>query len=68
MSPEVKIEKRKVNSLPSLFGELGGLNEIFASAIVIILSGYQANAFLHNSIRSLFMVNLSEKGGKDDAR
>ena len=68
MSPEIKIEKRKVNSLPSLFGELGGLNEIFASAIVIILSGYQANAFLHNSIRSLFMVNLSEKGGQDDSR
>ena len=26
---EVKIEKRKVTSLPSLFGELGGLNDFF---------------------------------------
>ena len=62
MSPEVKIENRIVNSLPSLFGELGGLNEIFASTIMIIISGFQANSFLHDTIKSLFMINLSDKG------
>ena len=65
MSPLIKIEKRKVNSLPSLFGELGGLNEIFASAIVIIISGFQSNSFLYDSIKSLFMIHLNEKGGND---
>ena len=60
MSPLIKIEKRKVNSLPSLFGELGGLNEIFASAIVIIISGFQANSFVYDSIKSLFMINMNE--------
>ena len=66
MSEMIKIEKRKVNSLPSLFGELGGLNEIFASTIMILISGFQANSFLQNSIKSLFLMNLSEKGEKDD--
>ena len=27
---KVEIEKRKVTSLPSLFGEIGGLNDFFA--------------------------------------
>ena len=68
MSPLIKIEKRKVNSLPSLFGELGGLNEIFVKTIIIIISGFQANSFLHNSIKNLFMINLNEKSGKDNER
>ena len=45
MSPEVKIEKRKVTSLPSLFGELGGLFDFFASLVVLVISSYQANSF-----------------------
>ena len=68
MSHKIKKEKRKVNSLPSLFGELGGLNEIFVSTIVLIISGFQANSFLHHSIKSLFMVNYNEKGEQEDTR
>ena len=39
VGPRVEIEKRKVTSLPSLFGEIGGLNDFFASFIVFIISG-----------------------------
>ena len=40
VGPQVNIEKRKVTSLPSLFGEIGGLNDFFASFVVFIISGF----------------------------
>ena len=39
VGPQINIEKRKVTSLPSLFGEIGGLNDFFASFVVFIISG-----------------------------
>ena len=30
LGSQIEIEKRKVTSLPSLFGEIGGLNDFFA--------------------------------------
>ena len=60
VGPQIKIEKRKVTSLASLFGELGGLNDFFASFIVIIISSFQANAFLVDSIKRLFLMNKNE--------
>ena len=61
MSPEIKIEKRKVTSLPSLFGEIGGLNDFFALIIMLLLSNFQANSFLLKSIKDLFLTSKSEK-------
>ena len=40
VGPQIEIEKRKVTSLPSLFGEIGGLNDFFISFIVFIISSY----------------------------
>ena len=40
VGPQIEIEKRKVTSLPSLFGEIGGLNDFFASFVIFIISGY----------------------------
>ena len=39
MSQTVKIEQRKVVSIPSLFGELGGLYEFLATIIVTLIGG-----------------------------
>ena len=57
---QIEIEKRKVTSLPSLFGEIGGLNDFFASFVVFIISGYQANSFILDSIKRLFLINQDE--------
>ena len=40
VGPQVNIEKRKVTSLPTLGGEIGGLNDFFASFVVFIISGF----------------------------
>ena len=50
MGSKVEIEKRKVTSLPSLFGELGGLNDFFTKFIVLIIGGYQANSYVLDTI------------------
>ena len=61
ISTEVKIEKRIVTSLPSLFGEIGGLNDFFAAAILLFISVFQANLFLVDSIKRLFLVGKTSK-------
>ena len=38
LSNEVKIESRVVNSLLGLFGEIGGLREVFFSIILIVVA------------------------------
>ena len=55
VGPRVEIENRKVTSLPSLFGEIGGLNDFFASFVVFIISGFQANSFILDSVKRLFL-------------
>ena len=40
ISPEIKIEKRKVTSLPSLFGEIGGLFDFFVIFILLVISNF----------------------------
>lgn len=52
MSEEVKVEKRVVTSLISLFGDIGGLREVFSSLIVLIVGSYQSKAFLFDQIES----------------
>ena len=37
ISQQIKIEKRKVTSLPGLFGDLGGLYEFLATIIVVAI-------------------------------
>ena len=57
LSNKVKIEKRQVVSLPSLLGEIGGLNEIFASSILLLISNYQTNIFRVDSVKRNFLVS-----------
>ena len=64
IGPQIEIEKRKVTSLPSLFGEIGGLNDFFASFIVFIISGFQANSFILDSIKRLFLIKQDDKGNR----
>lgn len=46
-------------SLPTFFGEIGGVNSFFVSLIAVLISGYQAQAFLFDQMKNLFRVNLS---------
>ena len=45
LSQEIRIEKRQVTSLPSLFGEVGGLRDFMATLAVLIIGGVQSKAF-----------------------
>ena len=40
VGPQIEIEKRKVTSLPSLFGEIGGLYDFFILIVMFIISGF----------------------------
>ena len=40
MGPQIKIEKRIVTSLPSLFGEIGGLYDFLILIVLFIISGF----------------------------
>ena len=35
-------------SLPTFFGEIGGVNAFFVSIITVLVGGYQAQAYLLN--------------------
>ena len=61
IGPQIEVERRRVTSLASLFGELGGLNDFFGSFIVLIISSYQANSFLVDSIKRLFLMNENNR-------
>ena len=63
MGSKVKIEKRKIISLPNLFGEIGGLKDFFATLIILLIGGYQANNFLLESIGRFFLINLKLSKG-----
>jgi hypothetical protein len=45
MNQQLRIEKRVVNSLPEVFGEIGGLSELLRSAALLLIGGFQAKAF-----------------------
>ena len=64
IGPRIEIEKRKVTSLPSLFGEIGGLNDFFAAFILIIISSFQAKSFTIDSVKRLFLMNKTENEQK----
>ena len=59
---QIEIEKRKVISLPSLFGEIGGLNDFFASFVMFLIGGFQANSFILDSIKRLFLIDKDKIG------
>ena len=40
LSNEIKIEKRVVNSLPELFGSIGGLRDFLKSIVFVIIAGF----------------------------
>ena len=40
MSHEIKIEKRQVMSLPTFFGEIGGVYAFFVSIVTVLIGGY----------------------------
>ena len=60
MNQQLRIEKRVVNSLPEVFGEIGGLTELLKSAIVLVIGGFQAKAFFSDQMKSLYRINLPE--------
>ena len=54
LSNEIKIEARVVNSLLGLFGEIGGLREVFFSIIFILVGSLQSKKFLIDQAETLF--------------
>ena len=64
MGHRIEIEKRLVISLPNLFGEIGGLNDFFATLVIILINGYQAKNFLLDSIGRFFLIKLSTNKGQ----
>jgi len=60
MGQQIKIEKRVVNSLPSVFGEIGGFGELLRQFIALIIGGFQAKAFFADQMRSLYRVNMQD--------
>ena len=54
MSKEIKIEARVVNSLFDLFGSIGGLKEVFASFILLVIGGFQTKRFLIEQTEAQF--------------
>jgi hypothetical protein len=58
---EIKIEKRVVTSLPSLFGEVGGLGDIIRILIALIIGRMQAKLFTFDQIRTFFRANISTR-------
>ena len=39
VSQQIQIEKRQVTSLPSLFGDVGGINEFLSTMIILVIGG-----------------------------
>ncbi len=56
LSVEIKIEKRVVNSLPSLFGEVGGLNDLLATFVLLFIGMFQVNAFIFDLATTFFKI------------
>ena len=40
MGYQIEIEKRKITSLPSFFGEIGGLYDFFVLFVMFLISGF----------------------------
>ena len=51
-----------MQSLPILFGDVGGLYEFFATLAMTLIGAYQAKVFSLHQVRSLFRAN---RGGED---
>ena len=45
LSPTIRIEKRRVFSLPVLFGDLGGLYEAMSTAAFLLVGGLAGSMF-----------------------
>ena len=45
LSQRIIIEKRQVTSLPTLFGDLGGLYEFIATIVITLIARIQAKSF-----------------------
>ena len=45
LSQEIRIEKRAVTSLPSIFGDVGGLRDFMSTVAVLVIGGIQSKAF-----------------------
>jgi len=58
LSQEVKIEKRVVTSLPSLFGEAGGLNDFLGSFVFLFVGQLKAKAFTFDQIKTFFRTSM----------
>ena len=50
-----------MTSLPEQLGEIGGLNEGLTTIFMLILSSFQANSFLVDSIKRMFLVGKTVK-------
>ena len=46
LGAEIRVAKRIVLSLPSLFGEIGGLHDILATFVTFFIGRFQAKAFI----------------------
>ena len=56
MSDQINIEKRVVQSLPALFGELGGLYDFLSAFVIVIIGSTQSMLFKLDQI-TMFRVN-----------
>ena len=56
MSNAIKIEKRVVTDLISLFGDIGGLNDFLATFIIVLIGSVQTKLFTMDIVSTMFRV------------
>ena len=60
LSQEIKVENRVVEGFFDLFGEIGGLREVFVSVIMIFIGSVQSKAFLFNKARTMYRFHVND--------
>jgi len=58
LSNQIKIEKRIVNSIPSVLGSVFGLKDLLSILITFLIGRFQAKAFTFDMIANLFRVDM----------
>ena len=62
LSQEIRMESRRVTSIPQLFGDLGGLNDFLKAIIGLLLARWQMQNFSQDRVKSMFVTTTSAAG------
>ena len=61
MSQEIHVEKRNVNSIITLLGDIGGMNELLVTIIGVLIGIVSTTAYHNDRIKELYRVNKNYK-------